>query len=488
MDLLWQLTNGPLQVAQPSPAVNSGFLERRCCHFQLPSPAWKLRIDDAPLPAGTWTPGFYAGEVTAELLNPLGQRQALYLFDVSPDPTKLGRDIFAQIIADLRAADPELLLGLEPATAPLGATGTIEDPWVAFARLRRHVPAFLSALVPLRQFPRHVLHAQRQWRTSAQVRRVDRLTVLSASRGTALSLSVPSAQESLDSAANRAIAKITAVLAHRARSLLTLLAKKVAAEPSSPTRTALADRWPARRHDLEQLASAIELAQRAAPLSHVTRPEITAAGLTAVAADPFYARVWGQAWRALRPGLQSDDTTERLWTSPTWELYERWCLLELGRRLAIAFPLWNWHATSPRRWAGTGDGCRAELLAQLHFPAGSSPRLRCSVSRLRIPDIVFRITRNDHQWFLVFDAKYRATRSNVLDAMGAAHIYQDSLRWHQSRPEASILLVPAGGGAPWLELPAFHDEHRVGVEVLAPGDSSSLPHALLQLLDQVSSA
>lgn len=71
-------------------------------------------------------------------------------------------------------------------------------------------------------------------------------------------------------------------------------------------------------------------------------------------------------------------------------------------------------------------------------------------------------------WFDVFDAKYSTSRQNVLDAIKSAHVYHDALRLRDRRLDSVSLLVPAGGGAPWLETDAFMAEHGVGVRVLAP--------------------
>jgi hypothetical protein len=84
--------------------------------------------------------------------------------------------------------------------------------------------------------------------------------------------------------------------------------------------------------------------------------------------------------------------------------------------------------------------------------------------------------------FVVFDAKYRASRANVLDAMSSAHIYQDSLRIGSRRPEASFLLVPCGGGAPWLEDAAFQAEHRVGVLPFCLDVATALPAVVINQL------
>jgi hypothetical protein len=101
-----------------------------------------------------------------------------------------------------------------------------------------------------------------------------------------------------------------------------------------------------------------------------------------------------------------------------------------------------------------------------------------SVSKERVPDLVLTLQSAEGTRFFVFDAKYRTSRANVLDAMESAHIYQDSLRIGQRRPEASMLLVPSGGGAPWLEAPAFQMTHRVGVCVLTPDQDTSIPEAI----------
>jgi hypothetical protein len=98
-----------------------------------------------------------------------------------------------------------------------------------------------------------------------------------------------------------------------------------------------------------------------------------------------------------------------------------------------------------------------------------------SISRERVPDLVLTLESTDVMRFFVFDAKYRTSRTNVLDAMASAHIYQDSLRIGPQRPEASLLLVPTGGGAEWLESHDFQVAHRVGVHALSPERDSRLP-------------
>src|SRR5687767_4599110 len=87
---------------EPAPGENAGFAE--ACAYELANAPdnWAFNVDDAPLlrshvnhaSSWHWTPGFYAGEVTAELLAPDGTRAGLYLLDVAPASNKVGRDVF----------------------------------------------------------------------------------------------------------------------------------------------------------------------------------------------------------------------------------------------------------------------------------------------------------------------------------------------------------------------------------------------------------
>jgi hypothetical protein len=105
-----------------------------------------------------------------------------------------------------------------------------------------------------------------------------------------------------------------------------------------------------------------------------------------------------------------------------------------------------------------------------------------SISKQRVPDLVLKVERAGDLRFVVLDAKYRTSRDSVLDAMESAHIYQDSLRIGSRRPEGSLLIVPSGGGAPWLEDPEFQTEHRVGIHVLSLELDTTLPGLVMELL------
>ncbi|MYJ96313.1 MAG: hypothetical protein F4053_12230 [Proteobacteria bacterium] len=292
-----------------------------------------------------WSPGFYAGQVRAELLGPGHRVRATYLLDVSPHPGKLGRDTFQAMLDQIWDFDPSLVLGTEPAALPVGHEAAILDPWLEYARLRAYGDKFLRALSAISRQPLRELRAERAHLPLPQVRRADRQTALAAlgsaqlltvlgfgsggatPTGVLPHFDVPVARETLDGAGNRCIAAIAHAVSRRAVRLKDRLQSITEKESESTTRTALAVRWPRRREFLDQLAARLHHFQRISPLVDVTRREISAAGLNAVSADPAYSSAYGSGWRILRRGVKGPPQAERMWMSPTWEIYERWCFV-----------------------------------------------------------------------------------------------------------------------------------------------------------------
>lgn len=491
----------------PMPGANPGFSETGSYVFDLPSgEGWTWRVDDEPLAvrnrACEWRPGFYAGEVTAELIRD-GSTAGVFLLGVAPDDRKVGADAFRLMLRELWEFDPRLVVGTEPSRSATGVLGRSEDPHVAFARLRRYGHEFLRALSTATATPRSALRSVREWTPLHHVRTVDRHTARVAARGTsialfgegesgmgifnpAMRLDVPRVEETRDSAANRTLLYMVRAVLQRVRYVRQRLEIEVRKEErrgdQSGTRTPLSARWSVRREWLIDLDARLARILRRPPFPEVRRAELSAAGLNAVAADPLYAHAWGRGWRALRTGLEGDLSDERLWISPSWEVYERWSFMTLGRLLEREWPAWNWRRDR-HGWIGTRGGREAVLREQVRFRSRTTPFERpWSVSRLRIPDILLRVTAPDGERFVVLDTKYRASRQNVLDAMASAHIYQDSLRIGERRPEASLLMVPAIEGAAWLAAPGFHSTHRVGIHEMTPGRPARLPEAISSVL------
>ena len=403
------------------------------------------------------------------------------------------------MVRELLSADASLVLGTEPATTPIGHLDRTQDPWVAFARLRRYADDFVRATDAIRGRPRRMLRVRRESVSLNRVRRIDRYTAASLLKGPAASLvapvetrasvrdaqvNVPSMEESVDSAANRAMLAMMRAMAGRSRELLRCLPSEIANEPESETRTPLAVRWPRRRQFLDSLSARLDRLCRRPPFDRVTRAEITAAGLTSIASDPAYSRAWNRGWRALRHGTDAADASDSAWLSPSWQVYERWCFLRMGKQLRDTYPTWNWELRrEPHRWVGASGDRRAELLLQPRFRNSKAEKAGAwSISKEREPDIVLIVRGEAKTRFCVFDAKYRASREAVLDAMESAHIYHDALRVGARAPEVAVLLVPTVEDVPWLAESPFVDIHRVGVHAWAPQDAQALPLVIGELL------
>ena len=126
-----------------------GFSECGSYFFVITELDSHLFIDDVALsrvshedrPVWHWEPGFFAGEVSAELTNASGDLIASYRLDVSPQSSKLGRESFSQMIEDILAFDPRLLMGTEYAQVHIGVDGNVSNLHLQYARLRRYSAA-----------------------------------------------------------------------------------------------------------------------------------------------------------------------------------------------------------------------------------------------------------------------------------------------------------------------------------------------------------
>jgi hypothetical protein len=455
----------------------------------------RLLIDEAELSCVSvgqtntwaWQPGFYAGTVSAELFDAEGLRLAKYLLDVSPDPSKFGQQVFQEMIDDLFYFNPELLLGSEAAQLGIGVDGDVTDPNLAYARLRRNGTKLLLALKALSLKPLSHLTHDRVIIPAHQVRRIDQQSLLSIIKNPSvfailpgneridenltLLFDVPRSRDELDTPAHRTLLFILYVVIRRTRQVMDSLIEIVQNEVQSSTRTALAPRIDYRLQFLSDLDSNLRRLVQRSPFTQIKRKEITAAGLNAISAHPLYAQVYRTCWHILRSGIAGERGDESVWMSPTWEIYERWCFLKIHQVLKLAYPdlSWQHHNPSSRKdciqITGMNDAVTVKLYLQPRFPAFDQPSWHffSSLSGERIPDIVLTYSSGITRRLFVFDAKYRTSRSGVLDAMLSAHLYHDSLRWDGIAPHRSLLLVPEGGGAPWLEKNDFIEKYNVGV-------------------------
>jgi hypothetical protein len=293
----------------------------------------------------------------------------------------------------------------------------------------------------------------------------------------ALRMDVPGVERHLDCAANRCLLAMLDAIDRRCREVQSNLEARAEAEQDSETVSELAARLPRWRELLLAMRRRLQTCRRRVPFTEVRRSEITAAGLNAVSAHPLYSRAWRAGWLALRLGADGDSRGDLLPLAPTWGIYEAWCFLALACLLREQFPTYTWScpeeppARAQRCRVGEGPaGERLTLFFQPTFDctSGAAREGFWSISRLRIPDIVLVRERKGARDFVIFDAKYRVTRASVLEAMASAHVYRDALRVGENKPELALLLVPAAGGAPWLEDGSFVSRHRVGIVPFLP--------------------
>jgi hypothetical protein len=502
--------SAPSRVLEPV-VLNTGFRELGEVELTLESgEGWRLEIDDELVIRqgecrGLWKPSFFAGEVRARLIHHDTDAEQIYRLDVSPDGLKFGADKFKEVVADLWKEEPGLLLGTEPSLMAMGREGSITDPSLDYSRLRQHGLPFVAALARLAANPIRILCAERELMPLSRVRRADTRTALSLLRSPSLvaqlkgqepaeggaepRVDAPIVELTVDNPANRCILALALAVRRRAGDCIVRLACKVQDEKESATRSSLKPRWAVRRAFLEGLLRKVELLIMRPPLRQVRRPEVTAAGLNAVSAHPLYSRCFTLGWKAIRPGFEGEPTDDTFWTSPTWEIYERWCFVALRRLLRHATagsverrsPSDSW----PITWTAASAALEVTLYLQLRFPAWLPPGTSefRSISGERCPDIVVTVTRPGVEpRFLVLDAKYRQSRRSVLEAMESAHNYHDALRWAGRMPDRALLLIPSGGAASWLEEPAFQEQHGVGVVVLAPESEPAAWRALAPTL------
>lgn len=498
----------------PSDEPITGFREQGCYLFVLNHTSLcSLVIDDVALERvpdpdaqkWVWEPGFYAGTVTAELFDQQGTRLANYRLDVTPAPDKLGQAVFKQILDDLLISDPRLLFGAEAAQSAIGTEGDYSNPHLEYGRIKMFGPLLLQAIRNLCNRPLSTLRGTRQLVHSHQVRRFDQhstrtlarsphiLAALYGADGSTASperllFDVPRSIEELDTPAHRTLLSLMLAVVRRVRKVRSELEYLSGRERNAAARTRIAPRLNYRRKLLDELERTLHRQCRAVPFASVRRSEVSAAGLNAIAGHPLYATAYQYGWQILRPGIDGQSEKEMLSMSPTWEIYERWCFLRLAEILRHLFPTLSWRRRFGKKVGrivdiGTSNGVTIEVHLQKTFTAMDKKNdSTCfySISGERRPDIIVVYKGEGHQRFIVFDPKYRVARSNILEAMEAAHIYRDCLRWRGRPPDLALLLIPALGKASWLEDPSFHSEHRVGVLPFSPETDHEKLHTLLQ--------
>lgn len=496
-------------------AASVGFMELRTYRFGVLADC-DFYIDDVRLETivhegelfWSWTPGFFAGEVVAELVDLQGRLKASYRLDVAPDPAKLGSESFAEMLQTIMLFDPALLFGTEEAQYQIGNEGLNSNVHLQYSRLRRYGEQMLGAMQKVAQKPLTVLRHERTSVQAHRVKRLDRQSIHQALKNPAavgllcadslarrdlsdVSFEVSTGYDEQNNPANQAIALVLNEVMRRCRRVSEALQRLSASEKVSGTRSLLAPRLARRINYLESLHQKLRRLGRSEPFCNVTTCRLSAAGLNAISAHPAYARAYRFGWYALRPGITGEGNGESIWISPTWEVYERWCYVMVLDQLQRRFPDLKWQnlKASSRadciQWRGQGESETLDVWLQVSCPAVDQLPHKgfSSLSGYRIPDIAITMKTVDSTRFVVLDAKYRASRTSVLDSMASAHLYHDCLRWYGQKPDYSLLLLPKAGAVPVLETSEFRTSHGVGVLALGNAEEAdAIGEFLLQAL------
>lgn len=426
-----------------------------------------------------WRPAFYAGRVRLEVLQACGAHN-IYHLQVEPAAYKASADTFAEMVATIRAFDQRLLGGTAAATQGFGhqgGTGLYPDQ-VLLARLRLFGQTFLDSVAQIARAPHQKFQAERSRLPLNQVRRLhptalrDR-QLLALIRGPEpadehchLPVQAWSSSPTVDTPANRVLLALLQRFLANVRDLLARVRAQGLGGDKEEQRQR-ADRRAALLQSLEEQARQLT---RQHPFKAVKAGITSSSGLTQIAAQPLYGKAYRLGCRALARGVEGEQVQDELNISPSWGIYELWCCLQVkacierclttplmrGTPRAVAADM-AFHAALP-------EGGTLELLFQGRFPSGTPSQRRegYSISRERYPDVVIVEDHGSTRRTLIFDAKWRSGRANVLEAMESAHIYHDSLRLDGVRPEHCILLLPGGEDVKGLGSFAFIETHGVG--------------------------
>lgn len=217
---------------------------------------------------------------------------------------------------------------------------------------------------------------------------------------------------------------------------------------------------------------------------------------------PLYAQAHRLLHRLLDPGLRlSEAAAVEVSVRPSFDLFELLAFFDLALRLEKALgPSWCW--TAPEVAAGEGAllawpangatfeargprGLTLRLQYQRTFHSWterssleSSVRSCTSLTAERRPDFILCVIREGtpERW-LVLDAKYRSSRTAVLEGLRDVHVYRDSLRWEGMSPAGAFVIVPAlHADAKVFSEQTYLERHQFGALVT---DSPELVDAVL---------
>ncbi len=467
-----------------------GFHEEGLYLIERPSASAQIYIEDMPLAVSTcgrfwiWSPGFYAGVVRVELDLGRDLEVSTYRLEVAPSSAKVALDQYKSYLKDLADVAPELLLGEQASTYGFSGRRAEIRLWVAYQRLFQYGTRYLTLLRVALARPIVRLQLTREQRDFHRVSRLDMASVSGLMRSPQLichivggsdvrssvedfeTVDVPARKMTVDNDANRMMrAQLVRVLHLCAYALAEM--DRIAARADIDVE--LLGRFPRRHTCVQRIWRRGSHLLARAPLTEVSNQGAGVAGYNAVARNPAYGAAYDIGNRLLREGVNTSRADEPHTLKTTFDIYEAWCYFALRNALIQRRPDLKWRdrlapGSSARKLVGRLGQLQVTLYYQL--TCRSIDRLKenrySTVSRERRPDIVLEVRCGETIHYACLDAKYKSSRSRLLEAMESAHIYQDSVRFMGQRPAATFLLCPTVSEVQTLASPKYHESYKVG--------------------------
>lgn len=462
----------------------AGLHEGTVYQLSCTAPSANLYIDDVLIPPTaierhSWTPAFFAGFVSVIAEDVTG-KVAEFGLHVSPQASKASDEQFVQMVEAIRDFDQTLLAGVASAAMALGKEGHagLLTANIQLQRLRRYGPMFVEAVSSIVRSPHRSLTAESRMLPLARIRQVhpsvmrDRRVVALATSSRldgeeldTLQIRSHTSTPTFDTPANRALL----ALLRRVHARTRLLEGKVQRCELKGDKDEQALRSTRRLAALNQLSERLRALCRMEPFSELSPyVEVTAAGLTQVAANPSYNRTYRLGCLALASGLEGIQK-DKVNVNYSWGIYETWCflaVLQCMRSLGLTLiPTVSALVKSDLAYSASLSKHRSiELHFQPKFPSiePSKGKVCWSISRERYPDILLVDVNGGDVRSMVLDAKWRSGRTNLLEAMESVHIYHDALRTSGNAPSPCLLLVPGDADVPALAAKSYIESNQVG--------------------------
>ncbi|MBL0404443.1 hypothetical protein JKG68_10730 [Microvirga aerilata] len=414
-----------------------------------------------------------------------GEEHRLTL-DVAPHEEKFGAARFREMLHELAETNKDLLWGLSPG-AVAATRGSDSPPIVHPTIIEADLPAVLDAIRQLRADPLLLQERRREVLPLSRNRRPDHRTLKwMLSRGQS-QIALKSISDNSDLPDPRLVVDQSTVfvtsnhpatryiksLLGRLQRSLRLTARAFESVARGSGEGHLADNETRARAAylgsvVTRAVAEIQTTLRGSLFKDLEPLPLTETTLQAIGGHPLYGRIQTMVRRLLEPGLDLADRdvpSEGLMGAlrPTFDLFELLVLSRLQRALTQTLgaqwqiderpftpgALLSHDGSSTRQWIAhsKSDRTRVELTYQPEFGAYAESKTelgRRSLSGKRRPD--FTLSVWDKQTLVawtIIDAKYRASRQSIHDALADIHIYRDSLRWHGRRCDSAFIVVPA---------------------------------------------